>query len=99
MSVVYLTELGLWSHEHINPLYLNFDVNLKVHDEKGKAYIDAMIAFSEYLRFSENENDENYFFNRAIQTAENYRDICFESCVKNRKLPLECAKRKHNMII
>lgn len=39
------------------------------------------------------------FFNRAIQTAENYRDICFESCVKTRKLPLECPKRKQNMII
>lgn len=97
VTVVYLTELGLWRHEHINPLYLDFDVRPEAHDEKGKAYIDAMTALSEYFRFGNDQNVGQYF-TRAIETAKKYRDICREIYDKARKRPHENAKSINDII-
>lgn len=50
VTVVFLTVQGLWSYEHINPMYLDFETrpSYSSFDQKGRTYIAAMMAFSIY---------------------------------------------------
>ena len=80
VQVVYLTFQGLWSHEHVNPIYLEpetpkFDRN----DKKEEAYADAMEAFIEYwAKKKEGVSDLDMYEKRVIDSAKSYRDICIE---------------------
>lgn len=84
VNVVYLTEQGLWSHEHINPLYLDFETrpSYTSYNQKGRTYIAAMMAFSIYWQSDENKEHNAEI---AISTAKNYRDVCLGNYVENEK--------------
>ncbi len=84
VTVVYLTEQGLWSLEHINPLYLDFETRPSYNsfDQKGRTYIAAMMAFSIYLLSDDNKEHNAEI---AINTAKRYRDVCLESYIENEK--------------
>lgn len=83
-TVCFLTEQGLWSQEHINPCYLEFNIHpsFSSQDKKGKAYIVAMIAFTIYWS-SDKDKERNARI--AIATARQYRDVCLENYVEHSK--------------
>lgn len=72
VMVYELTDNGLWSHEHINPLYLEPETPESiVGDEKQAAFIAAANALVEYFK---NETEQN---GRAvIDTAKAYAEAC-----------------------
>lgn len=84
VTVVYLTEQGLWSHEHINPLYLDFEMqpSYSSYDQKGEIYMAAMTAISVYCQSDDNKEHNAEV---AIGTAKRYRDVCLESYIENEK--------------
>lgn len=84
VTVVFLTEQGLWSHEHINPLYLDFETRpaYSSFDQKGQTYIAAMMALSIYCQSDDNKEHNAEV---AICTAKRYRDVCLESYIENEK--------------
>lgn len=86
--VYFLSDYGRWSHEHINPLYLEIGVKPEnVTDEREKAYVRAMEAFSEYWRYSitdaKTEEKTAALEKAAVQTAKAYRDVCREYDAQN----------------
>lgn len=84
VTVVYLTEQGLWSHEHINPLYLDFEArpSYSSYDQKGRTYIAAMMALTIYYQSDDNKEHNAEI---AINTAKRYRDVCLENYIENEK--------------
>lgn len=101
VNVVYLTEQGLWSHEHINPLYLDFETrpSYSSFDQKGQTYIAAMMAISTYCQ---SDNNKEHNAEVAIGTAKRYRDVCLESYIENEKNKNhihDYAKSIHDIII
>ncbi len=84
VTVVYLTEQGLWRHEHINPLYLDFEMlpSCSSYDQKGRAYMAAMRVFSIYCQSGD---DKEHNAEVAIGAAKRYRDVCLESYIENEK--------------
>ncbi len=84
VTVAYLTERGIWSHEHINPLYLDFETrpSYSSFDQKGRTYIAAMMAFSIYCQSDDNKEHNAEV---AINTAKRYRDVCLENYIENEK--------------
>jgi len=84
VTVVYLTEQGIWSHEHINPLYLDFEArpSYSSYDQKGQAYISAMMALTLYYQSDDNKEHNAEV---AINTAKRYRDVCLENYIENEK--------------
>lgn len=71
--VVYnLTENGMWSHEHINPLYLEPELPVVINDEeKTVALREATNALINYF---EDESEENARL--VISTARRYAEVC-----------------------
>lgn len=101
VTVVFLTEQGLWSHEHINPMYLDFETrpSYSSFDQKGRTYIAAMMAFSIYWQ---SDNNKEHNAEVAISTAKKYRDVCLENYIENEKNKShvhDYAKSIHNIII
>ena len=84
VTVVYLTEQGIWSHEHINPLYLDFEArpSYSSYDQKGQTYISAMMALTLYYQSDDNKEHNAEV---AINTAKRYRDVCLENYIENEK--------------
>lgn len=84
VTVVYLNEQGLWSHKHINPLYLDFETgpSFSSYDQKGQTYIAAMMAISIYCRCDDNKEHNAEV---AIRIAKRYRDVCLENYIENEK--------------
>lgn len=53
-----LEESGMWSHDHINPMYLTVESVPDVPgDERQQAYKKAMEALSDYFSVEENDKD------------------------------------------
>lgn len=99
VTVVYLTEQGLWSHEHVNPLYLDFETRpaYSSFDQKGQTYIAAMTAFSTYCQSGD---DKEHNAEVAICAAKRYRDLCLESYIaKNKNHIHDYAKNINDIII
>lgn len=74
--IVYeLTEKGIWSHGHINPIYLEPEapenVDYDKNDEKQAAFIAAANALVEYFK---NETEENGKL--VLDTAKAYAEVC-----------------------
>lgn len=79
VTVYFLTEQGVWSHEHINPMFLEFgDFPLLCREERADAYVRALDAFSDYWHESRhrNKDNDNMYAKRAIEKARKYRDAC-----------------------
>ncbi len=89
VEVVFLTEQGVWMHEHINPIFLEVETpKYKTDNKKDKAYIRAMEFFFEYW---ERRNKDSKYNNlkeyekRVIESARAYRDICLEAQAEEEK--------------
>ncbi len=80
VEVVYLTSQGLWSHEHINPIFLeHVSVPCECGNPKSEVYGRAMEAFMEYYSAkAEGKKDLASFSKRVIDAARAYRDICIQ---------------------
>lgn len=89
--IVYkLRENGYWSHEHVNPLYLEVDFPREMgNDPKGKAFLRAMEALGEYL-YHKNLGRE-YCPELVLKSAKEYAKICkkggIEETIENAKVP------------
>ena len=94
VTVVYLTKQGLWSHQHINPCYLDFNVlpPFDLEDKRAMAYNAALMALSEYYL----SDDRDFNTSLALLTAKDYRDICIEhdaELERNKCRIHNCAKK------
>lgn len=74
-----LEDNGIWSHKHINPLYLepcapeNID-----NDEKQAALIAALNALTEYFK-----NETEQYGKAVLDTAKAYAEVCHRLECKN----------------
>ena len=68
------TQSGCWSHNHMNPLYLQLEEPEHIPgDEENQTFISAMKAFGNYLQ---SEDEEKVMKGQAvIQTAREYAEI------------------------
>lgn len=72
VMVFKLMDNGIWSHEHINPLYLEPETPEEIEgDEKQAAFIDAANALVDYFK---NETEQNS--QTVIDTAKAYSEVC-----------------------
>lgn len=73
-----LTESGVWSHEHINPMYLTVEsVPDAPGDERQQAYKKAMDALSGY--FSVEKSDKDAYGKAgayALECSREYAAVC-----------------------
>ena len=83
VEVVFLTQQGFWSHEHINPIYLEPDHYLiEAGNARSHAMGCAMEFFSEYLMMYEKGGKTAWYDKRALTAAREYRDICLSEMVE-----------------
>ena len=84
VMVVFLTEQGMWSHEHINPIYLEtVSVPYESDNPKFDAKRRAIELFIEYHSAKmENRDNLDDYAKKVIETAREYRDICLEEQAK-----------------
>lgn len=65
---------GHWSHDHVNPMYLEPEIPKKEDGNKeSEAHIKALKALSEYFREKTEESSE-----RAVIASRNYADSCLK---------------------
>lgn len=77
LRVMFLTEDGCWSHEHINPLLLEVGMpSAKSGDLKGRAMVTALEALSDY--WSEGENGQDWI---VLTKCREYAEICRERSI------------------
>ncbi|MCR5732987.1 MAG: hypothetical protein K6G22_00130 [Lachnospiraceae bacterium] len=78
--VVFLKENGHWSHEHINPIFLEVErPSFDYDDKKSLAYRAAFNLFSEYwIDYCGAIGDNKEIGKKAIEAAKRYRDVCIE---------------------
>lgn len=72
-TVVYsLNEDGSWTHEHINPMYLEPSLpELEKDNEKSAAYINALTALGEFIKTDSKDKNEE-----ALMASRKYAEIC-----------------------
>lgn len=95
VEVVFLTSQGLWSHEHVNPIYLELDrYGYENENEESKAKARAMEFFSEYwLRKAKDQHKLDNYEKRVIESTREYRDICLEEQAQQEKRKCGVADR------
>ena len=77
VTVYKLTESGIWSHEHINPLYLEIETpSFNREDGKSIAFSRATEALSDYFTEKYYKNKENADGTYAVKFAKEYAEIC-----------------------
>lgn len=70
-----LTESGIWSHEHINPLYLEVEFPTYIEDDpKRQALRYAMEAMGDYL--SHKSNGKEFCPDLVLKYARKYAEVC-----------------------
>ena len=81
--VVYqLTESGYWSHEHMNPMFLEMDFPpAKPDDKKRQIMRKALEAFSDYIRYKNEDKNEDKK-EQAAALALNYTKAYAKVCKK-----------------
>ena len=86
VMVLFLTPQGLWSHEHINPIYLELDrPRIEGDEKKQRAFAYAMEAFTEY-QLSKNYGPRQMWGEKTvIKYSKEYRDACLEEEMKKEK--------------
>lgn len=76
--VFQLKESGMWSHDHINPMYLTVESVPNVpSDERQQAYKKAMEALSDY--FSTDKSDKGTYAKasaHALACSREYAAVC-----------------------
>lgn len=70
--VYHLTDKGLWSHKHVNPLYLEPEMpEIIENDEESKAFFEATKALVDYFKYETEE-----YSRRVVETARRYVEEC-----------------------
>lgn len=76
VEVVFLTSQGLWSHEHVNPIYLELDrYGYENENKESKAKARAMEFFSEYWLRKAKDQHKFVLKNRLSRKKENAESL------------------------
>ena len=90
-----LTESGIWSHEHINPLYLEVEFPTCIEDDpKRQALRYAMEALGDYL--SHKSNGKEFCPDLVLKYARKYAEVCRKKSLSENML--EEAKFARKML-
>lgn len=80
-----LTESGIWSHEHINPLYLEVEFPTYIEDDpKRQALRYATEALGDYL--SHKSNGKEFCPDLVLKYARKYAEVCREKSLSEKML-------------
>lgn len=91
-----LTESGIWSHEHINPLYLEVEFPTYIEDDpKRQALRSAMEALGDYL--SHKSNGKEFCPDLVLKYARKYAEVCREKSLSEKML--EEAKKPEDIML
>lgn len=90
-----LTESGIWSHEHINPLYLDVEFPPYIEDDsKRQALRYAMEAMGDYL--SHKSMGKIFCLELVLKYAREYADVCRRKSLSEKRL--EEAKKPEDIM-
>ena len=80
VMVYQLTQTGIWSHEHINPMYLEIEFPPHIPDDETRsAFQRAMEAFGDYLTYkARGKTLDPKLVYQVRKTAREYTSICRE---------------------
>lgn len=85
-----LTESGIWSHEHINPLYLEVEFPTYIEDDpKRQALRYATETLGDYL--SHKSKGKEFCPDLVLKYARKYAEVCREKSLSEKML--EKARR------
>ena len=91
-----LTESGIWSHEHINPLYLEVEFPTYIEDDpKRQALIYATEALGDYL--SHKSNGKEFCPDLVLKYARKYAEVCRKKSLSENML--EEAKKPEDIML
>ena len=91
-----LTESGIWSHEHINPLYLEVEFPTYIEDDpKRQALRHATEALGDYL--SHKSNGKEFCPDLVLKYARKYAEVCREKSLSEKTL--EEAKKPEDIML
>ena len=91
-----LTESGIWSHEHINPLYLEVEFPTCIEDDpKRQALRYAMEALGDYL--SHKSNGKEFCPDLVLKYARKYAEVCRKKSLSEKTL--EEAKKPEDIML
>lgn len=91
-----LTESGIWSHEHINPLYLEVEFPTYIEDDpKRQALRYATETLGDYL--SHKSNGKEFCPDLVLKYARKYAEVCREKSLSEKML--EKAKKSEDIML
>lgn len=91
-----LTESGIWSHEHINPLYLEVEFPTYIEDDsKRQALRYATEALGDYL--SHKSNGKEFCPDLVLKYARKYAEVCRKKSSSEKML--EEAKKPEGIMM
>ena len=91
-----LTESGIWSHEHINPLYLEVEFPTYIEDDsKRQALRYATEALGDYL--SHKSNGKEFCPDLVLKYARKYAEVCRGKSLSEKTL--EEAKKPEDIMM
>lgn len=91
-----LTESGIWSHEHINPLYLEVEFPTCIEDDpKRQALRYAMEALGDYLNHK--SNGKEFCPDLVLKYARKYAEVCRKKSLSENML--EEAKKPEDIML
>ena len=91
-----LTESGIWSHEHINPLYLEVEFPTYIEDDpKRQALRYVTEALGDYL--SHKSNGKEFCPDLVLKYARKYAEVCREKSLSEKTL--EEAKKPEDIML
>lgn len=91
-----LTESGIWSHEHINPLYMEVEFPIYIEDDpKSQALRYAMEAMGDYL--SHKSNGKEFCSDLVLKYARKYAEVCRKKSSSEKML--EEAKKPEDIML
>ena len=91
-----LTESGIWSHEHINPLYLEVEFPTYIEDDsKRQALRYATEALGDYL--SHKSNGKEFCPDLVLKYARKYAEVCRKKSLSEKML--EEAKKPEDIML
>ena len=91
-----LTESGIWSHEHINPLYLEVEFPTCIEDDPQRQVLrSAMEALGDYL--SHKSNGKEFCPDLVLKYARKYAEVCREKSLSENML--EEAKKPEDIML
>ena len=87
---------GIWSHDHINPLYLEVEFPTYIEDDpKRQALRYAMEALGDYL--SHKSKEKEFCPDLVLKYARKYAEVCREKSLSEKML--EEAKKPEDIML